>query len=115
MTTPTVDQDTLILVEIAPRAGTRAVSRLSPADLANRSAEALDAAMGTIKKMARRVSTLHKEMPHEFTQIEIEFGVKLDVEAGALLAKAGGEASLNVTLTWERPKKAKKANQQISK
>ncbi len=114
MTTPTVDEDTLILVEFAPRSGVRAVA-LSPADLAKKSAEALDAAMGTIKKMARRVSALHDEMPHEFSEIEIEFGVKLDVEAGALLAKAGGEASLNVTLTWKQPKKAKKATQQINK
>jgi hypothetical protein len=64
--------------------------------------------MGTIKTMAQRVSALHDEMPHEFTQIEIDFGVKLDAEAGALLAKVGGEASLNVTLTWERPEKAAK-------
>jgi hypothetical protein len=108
MKTPTVDKDTPILIEFAPQPGVRGISRMSAADLAKKSAEAVEAAMGTIKSMARRVSALHDEMPHEFTRIEIDFGVKLDAEAGALLAKAGGEASLNVTLTWERPDKAAK-------
>ena len=104
------DQDTPIQVEFAPRTGVPAAS-LSPADLTKKSAAALDGAMDTIKTMAQRISALQKEMPHEFTRIEIEFGVKLDIEVGALLAKAGGEASLNVTLTWERPDKAEKGKQ----
>jgi len=106
MTPPTVDKETPILVEFAPQPGVRGIGRLSAADLAKRSAEAVEAAMGTIKAMARRISALREEMPYEFTRIEIDFGIKLDAEAGALLAKAGGEASLNVTLTWERPDKA---------
>jgi hypothetical protein len=56
------------------------------------SAEVVKAARGTIKTM-----TLHNRMPHGFTQIEIDFGIKLDAEV-----------SLNVTLTWERPSKAAK-------
>ena len=108
MTERTVDKDGPILVEFALAPGVRGIGRMSAADLAKRSAEAVEAAMDTIKAMARRIGTLYEEMPHEITQIEIDFGVKLDVEAGALLAKAGGEASLNVTLTWERPVKATK-------
>ena len=106
MTTATTDKDTPMLVEFAPQPGVRGIGRLSTTDLAKKSAEAVEAAMGTIKAMARRISALREEMPHEFTRIEIDFGIKLDAEAGALLAKAGGEASLNVTLTWERPDKA---------
>ena len=106
MSVPTIDEDTPMLVEFAPQPGVRGIGRLSPADLANKSAEAVEAAMGTIKAMARRISALRAEMPHEFTRIEIDFGIKLDAEAGALLAKAGGEASLNVTLTWERAEQA---------
>jgi len=37
-----------------------------------------------------------------FKEVQVEFGVKLDVEAGALIAKTGVEATINVTLTWER-------------
>lgn len=34
--------------------------------------------------------------------VEVELGVKLDGEVGALIAKTGVEGHLNVTLTWER-------------
>lgn len=101
MPTFIIDEDTPILVEFAPRPGVQKVS-LSPADLAEKSGEALDRAMSTIHQMARRVSALRAALPDEFTQVELEFGIKLDAEAGALLSKVGGEASINVTLTWER-------------
>ena len=90
-----------ILVEFADEYGV-VEATLSPADLARRSAEALERAMDTIQAVARRISALRHSLPDEFTQVEVEFGIKLDVEAGALLAKAGGESSLAVTLTWER-------------
>jgi hypothetical protein len=101
MSTFIIDEDTPILVEFAPRPGVQQVA-LSPADWAEKSAQALDRAMGTIRQMAQRVSALRDALPDEFTQVELEFGVKLDAEAGALLSKVGGEASINVTLTWER-------------
>ena len=69
-----------------------------------KSNEALDRAMTTIVGMAHRASQLRDRIPAEFTQAEIEFGVKLDYEAGALLAKAGVEGSISVKLTWERKK-----------
>ncbi|MCA9940192.1 MAG: hypothetical protein KC418_16235 [Anaerolineales bacterium] len=65
---------------------------------------ALDKAMTTIVGMAYRASQLRDRIPREFTQAEIEFGVKFDYEAGALLAKAGAEGSISVKLTWERKK-----------
>lgn len=36
-------------------------------------------------------------------QVEIEFGIKLNVEAGAVIAKTSGEGHLTVKLAWSRP------------
>ena len=58
--------------------------------------------MTTITGMAIRAAQLRDTIPDDFTQAEIELGVKLNSEAGALLAKAGAEGSINVKLTWER-------------
>ena len=77
---------------------------VSKQELAEKSAEALDKAMELISGMAYRAGELRDKIPVEFKQVEIEFGVALDYEFGALLAKAGVEGSINVTLTWERPK-----------
>ncbi len=105
MTDFAIDESERILVEFAPRPGVRQVSTfdLTMEQLEELSNKALDSAMGTISQMAQRARALRDKIPDEFTQVEIEFGIKLDAEAGALLAKAGGEAAISVTLTWERP------------
>jgi hypothetical protein len=36
-------------------------------------------------------------------EIALEFGVKVSGEVGWFFAKASGEASINVTLTWRKP------------
>ena len=33
-------------------------------------------------------------------EVQVEFGVELSAEAGAIVSKAGGSCQLTVTLTW---------------
>jgi hypothetical protein len=103
MTTFTINADAPVLVEFAPQPGVRGVS-LKPEDIIGKSAQALDSAMNTIHHMARRVTTTIKDLAERPTEVEVMFGLKLDVEAGAIIAKTGGEASLNVKLKWELKK-----------
>ena len=35
-------------------------------------------------------------------ELQIEYGIKLDVEGNALVAQAGAEAAISVTVTWKR-------------
>jgi hypothetical protein len=72
-------------------------------DLEKASGKAIDHAMTTIEEISRRVGGLQERMPSEFSQVVVEFGLSLDVEAGALISKVGAEASITVSLTWERP------------
>ncbi len=95
-----------ILVEFAPRPGVRQVSLL-PEDLAEKSAQALDKAMSTIRQMSQRVTKTVKniDLVDRPSKVVLEFGLKLDAEAGALIAKASTEAGFKVVLTWEQPDK----------
>jgi hypothetical protein len=114
MQTFTIDEDAPILVEFAPRApqpGLQETMRGWPpspaaavAAVAEQSAQALDSAMSAIHNMARRVSATVKSLPiaERPSQIEVEFGLKLDAAAGAVVAQASAEASFTVKLTWER-------------
>ena len=101
------DHEVTILVEFPQRPGLHEASlwNLSREELEARSKEALEKAMGLIADMARRASGLRDRIPAEFKQAEIEFGVKLDYEVGALLAKSGTEGSISVKLTWENVKR----------
>ena len=108
MTTTQIEEDDeVILVELTPTAGVRSVS-ISPTDMLEKSKEAMDHAMKSIHGMAKKTVRTIKEIPisERPTTISVEFGLKLNAEGNAVVAKAGMEATLNVTMTWEH--KAKK-------
>jgi hypothetical protein len=90
-----------LVVEFESRPGLHEVA-FSPEDIARKSVQAVDKAMETVGDMAGRVTTTLGALAEPPSQVAVEFGIKLDVEAGALIAKAGGEASINVKLTWEK-------------
>ncbi len=79
--------------------------------LHNQTQRAINIAMGNIRSMARRVAQTMDQLEDKVRpdEAEVEFGINLDAEAGALLAKASSGAQLKVTLKWsvERPKRPK--------
>jgi hypothetical protein len=89
----------IVLVDFGARAGLKEVS-LSPQDLAARSSAALDSAMASIRQMSERVTSATKGLAQRPDEVEVEFGLKLDAAGGALIARAGVEAHLTVTLKW---------------
>lgn len=99
--TEEADDDAVILVEFAPTAGMKQVS-LTAADVAQKSAQAVDKAMDTIRAMAKRAIATLDTLANKPTQVELEFGIKFNTEAGALIAKTSTEASITVKMTWER-------------
>ncbi|GAA0909021.1 CU044_2847 family protein [Virgisporangium aurantiacum] len=90
---------TRLLVDFGPRAGLKNVTS-RPEALAARSADAVDAAMASIHNLAERVNTTVGGMIRRPRNIQVEFGIKMDAEAGALIAKTKVEAHLVVTLLW---------------
>ncbi|MCA2185548.1 CU044_2847 family protein [Nonomuraea cavernae] len=97
--TPVGDSGERILVEFGQRGGLRQVSLSAPEAMA-RSAEAVDQAMDTIHGMAERVRDTVEKLAVRPDGVQVEFGIKFDAEAGAVIAKAGVEAAVTVTLTW---------------
>lgn len=75
-----------ILVDFPPGRGVRQVA-LGPADLVRRSEDAVNAAMGTIRSMTQRVSDAVAGLPRRPDEVEVEFGITLDAESGAMIAR----------------------------
>ncbi|NUP42759.1 MAG: hypothetical protein HOY76_38495 [Streptomyces sp.] len=94
-----LEQDSPVLVEFSQRAGVRQVA-LSTPETVERSAEAVNQAMGTIRSMAERVRGTVAQMAVRPDSVEVEFGIKFDAEAGAVIAKTGIEAAVTVKLAW---------------
>jgi hypothetical protein len=93
----------VILVEFAPVPGVRSVS-LSPKDAIEKSQEAIEDALKKMRGMAKKTVRAIKEIPvaERPSTLAVSFGLKLTAEGGAVIAKAGIEAGINVTMTWTR-------------
>jgi hypothetical protein len=107
MTTTVIEEDDeVILVDLQPAAGVRSVSA-DPKDIAAKSKEAIDHAMKSMRGMAKKTVKAIKEIPvtERPHKVEVSFGLKLTAEGNAMVAKAGMEAAINVTMTWERKEK----------
>jgi hypothetical protein len=100
------DADAPILVEFAPMYGrVRQASRgAAPEEIAGKSDQAVGRAMGTIRQIVNRVAGVIKsvEVADRPSRLVLEFGLKLEAEAGAYIAQTSTEAGFRVTLTWEQ-------------
>lgn len=92
-----------ILVQFSEARGMQPVS-LSPHEMAEKSAEALEKAMGTLRRVSDRVLTTIRSIDaaDRPAEVVVEFGLQFDAEAGVLVAKAATQASFKVTLTWKK-------------
>ncbi len=101
---------TPLLVEFSIGPGVRQVARTKKdiPGLAKKTRKALDEAMAGINDMAERVAQTVEKMTKSPSEIEVSFGIKFDAETGVLIAKAGLEASINVTLKWQKRNAEKK-------
>ncbi|NGO47960.1 CU044_2847 family protein [Streptomyces ureilyticus] len=87
-----VDEEAYGLEEIAVSGGT----------VIRRAQEGLDEALDGIRRLAAEAHTRITSIDVAPQRLELEFGVKLSGETGAVLAKASGEAHLVVRAVWER-------------
>jgi prophage DNA circulation protein len=97
-----INEDMPVLVDLVPSPGARKVAVTSK-DIEEKSIEALNSAMNTIHQMATYIVATMNSVSENTrpSKVEAAFGLKLTSEGNALITKAGLEANINVTLTWE--------------
>ena len=98
----------IILVEFEDEAGLHPVSN-DPQELIEKSQMAIERSMKTIKGMAKKAVKTIQSIPvsERPSTVEFQFGIKMNGEAGAMIAKVGAEAAITVTMTWEHKPKSK--------
>jgi len=89
-----VDDSTKVNFEIEPSDGFRPAA--SPGQVLGQ----VQAAVGPAIEAAKAVLDKVKEIRPD--EVEVKFGVKVSGEASWLVAKAAGEGSFEITLTWVR-------------
>lgn len=88
-----------VVIEVADgESGIGPASRASDAiELARMT---FDEAIAGIRRAADATLRQFRQMASRPDQVEIEFGVRLTAEAGAIIARTEAEAQLTVRLTW---------------
>lgn len=78
------------------------VDATSASDVVARATGSFESALEGVRRAAastlRRMSTL----PQRSDEVTIEFGIQLDAEVGAVLARTGAQGHLQVQVTWRR-------------
>lgn len=76
-----------------------AVTRSSLRDLPTEANMLFEDAIGKVKPMATAIIEEMRSIDPS-TEVEVEFGLKLTANAGAIIATIGGEANYRLTLRW---------------
>jgi hypothetical protein len=71
-------------------------------DLPARAAQTFESALERVRPAAQTVIQKLRDLPDTPDEIEVEFGLKLSAEAGAIIAAGGVEANYRVVLKWKK-------------
>lgn len=91
-----------ILVEVAPD-GPRVSPVSRGGDLIESASSTLGAALAHVRDAAAEALGQFRQMPVRPSAVELEFGIRLTAEAGAVIAKTAADGHLNIRLTWQAP------------
>lgn len=64
--------------------------------------QSFEAALDKVRPAAQTIIKKLRSLHDPPDEVEVEFGLKMSADAGALIAAAGVEANYKVTLTWKR-------------
>ncbi|MEM9120818.1 MAG: CU044_2847 family protein [Cyanobacteria bacterium P01_F01_bin.56] len=104
--TVTSSEESIVLFEMKdPRGSTTATAR-HPQELAAKSAQALGQAMGTIQALANRTAETLAKLPKPPDTCEVEFGIKVDPQVGALVSDAADVGNLRIKFVWSSDRQA---------
>jgi hypothetical protein len=78
------------------------VSRAGRQDALITAQRTLEGALTEVRDAAAATIAQFQDMARKPDEVEIEFGVKLNAEAGAIIARTGMEGHFQVTVRWSR-------------
>jgi hypothetical protein len=90
-----------VLVEVEPEDGVVRVGR--GGEIVQSIGQTFDESIGRVRDAATAALRQFQSMTRRPDEVEIKFGVKLDAEVGALIARTGVQGQFEVKLTWRAP------------
>lgn len=110
-----IDGDQTVLIEVDEPmeiSGGLIPAGLDDSAVAVKASLSFEAAIAKVKPVARAIINQLNELKAD--EVEVEFGLKLSMEAGAIIASGGVEANYTVKLKWNNAPKQKEEPAQKS-
>lgn len=96
------DGEARVFVDVADdEDGVQRVSRGGGDGTAATATATFETGFGHIRDAAARALAQLTALPRRPTTVELEFGVRISAQAGAVFARAGGDTHLKVRMVWE--------------
>lgn len=94
----------VILVEVdATPSGRSQMRGLKPQAIVEKAAVSFDQALEKLRPAASAIISKLRDLAESPDEISVEFGIKLNAAAGAVVASAAVEANYVVKLLWKQP------------
>lgn len=98
-----LDGDESILVEVEePEVNDDTDLVARPGELVDRTRQSFADAVDKIKPVATTIITKLRSINDPPDEVEVKFGLKMSVTAGAIIAATGVEANYEITLKWKK-------------
>jgi hypothetical protein len=95
----------LVEVEVPEQEGLERVSR---GDIIERAHQTLEKSLEKVRPAAQFILQKLRSLHDAPDEIEVQFGINLSAESGAILAAAGVDANYSVKLKWAKDKSPQK-------
>jgi hypothetical protein len=94
------DGQATVFVDVADdESGVRRVSR--GGDAITAATATFEAGFGQVRDAAARAISQLTAMAHRPSTVELEFGVRISAQAGAVIARTGADGHLKVRMVWQ--------------
>jgi hypothetical protein len=97
-----------VIVEVEDRTASDRIVRRGlgqaarPGEIAVRAGETLESAFSRVQPAAVAMVSKLRDLDDAPDEVEVEFGIQLSAEIGAIVAHTAGEANFHVRLVWKR-------------
>jgi hypothetical protein len=91
-----------IVMEIDDVGGGGIVRSARPGEVIGTAAMSFEAALQRLQPMAQALIAKLRDLAERPDEIGVEFGLKISMDAGLVVAHTSGEANFKVTLQWKR-------------
>jgi hypothetical protein len=93
-----------IEVEVSSKTGAGFTHQVSPTDVSSDSVrDAYDQTLNTIRGWANGLIDTLQNIDALPSSASVDFAIKIDPEAGAMIAKSRDEGQFRVSLSWKQP------------